>query len=71
MTNRTRIAIGISAATLSLSLALATASFAEDPMRQDLEFRNSLSRYDGVKKETISKDPVKKDDGAGFGRQHR
>ena len=71
MTVSTRIALGISAATLSFSLALATDAFAQDPMRQDLEFRNSLSRYDGAKKETISRDPVKKDDGAGFGRQHR
>ena len=66
MTISARIALGISATTLSLSLALATAALAQDPMRQDLEFRNSLSRYDGAKKETISMDPVKKEDGAGF-----
>jgi pentapeptide MXKDX repeat protein len=57
MTISTRIALGISTAALSLSLALAPAAFAQDPMSQDLEFRNSLSRYDGAK------NPVKKDDG--------
>jgi pentapeptide MXKDX repeat protein len=57
MTISTRIALGISAAALSLSLALVPAAFAQDPMSRDLEFRNSLFRYDGVK------NPAKKDDG--------
>ncbi len=68
---RTPIALGISAAIVSLSLALSTSAFALDAMQQDLEFRNSLSRYDAAKKETISKDPVKKDYSAGFWRPHR
>ena len=53
----TPIALGISAVALSLSLALAPAAFAQDAMSRDLEFRNSLFRYDGAK------NPVKKDDG--------
>ncbi len=57
MTISTRVALGISAAALSLSQALAPAAFAHDPMSQDLEFRNSLSRYNGAK------NPVKKGDG--------
>jgi pentapeptide MXKDX repeat protein len=56
MTIDTRIALGISTAALLLSLALVPAAFAQDPMSRDLEFRNSLSRYDGAK------NPVKKDD---------
>ena len=56
MTISTSIALGISAVALSLSLALAPAAFAQDPMSRDLEFRNSLFRYDGAK------NPVKKDD---------
>lgn len=71
MTVRTRIALGISATIVSLSLALSTAAVAMDAMQQDLEFRNSLSRYDSAKRETISKDPVKKDYGAGYERHHR
>jgi len=58
MTIRTSIALGISAVPLSLSLALVPAAFAQDPMSRDLEFRNSLFRYDGTK------NPVKKNDGA-------
>ena len=53
MTISTSIALGA----LSLSLALAPAAFAQDAMSRDLEFRNSLFRYDGAK------NPVKKDDG--------
>jgi pentapeptide MXKDX repeat protein len=60
MTISTGIALGISAAALSLCLAFAPAAFAQDPMSRDLEFRNSLSRYDGAK------NPVKKDDGTGI-----
>ena len=56
MTISTSIALGISAAALSLNLALVPAAFAEDSMSRDLEFRNSLFRYDGAK------NPVKKDD---------
>ena len=57
MTISTSIALGISAVALSLSLALAPAALAQDAMSRDLEFRNSLFRYDGAK------NPVKKDDG--------
>ena len=57
MTISTSIALGISAVALSLSLALVSAAFAQDAMSRDLEFRNSLLRYDGAK------NPVKKDDG--------
>ena len=57
MTISTSIALGTSAVALSFNLALAPAAFAQDPMSRDLEFRNSLSRYDGAK------NPVKKDDG--------
>ena len=54
MTISTRIGLGISAAALLLSLALAPAAFAQDPMSQDLEFRNSLSRYDGAKNQGVA-----------------
>ena len=56
MTISSSIALGISAAALSLNLALVSAAFAQDAMSRDLEFRNSLFRYDGAK------NPVKKDD---------
>ena len=56
MTISSSIALGISAAALSLNLALVSAAFAQDAMSRDLEFRNSLLRYDGAK------NPVKKDD---------
>jgi pentapeptide MXKDX repeat protein len=64
----TCIVPGISAAALWLSLAIAPAAFAQDPMSQDIDFRNGLSRDIGVKKDpvsraTVSKDPAKKDDG--------
>jgi pentapeptide MXKDX repeat protein len=68
MTIATRIVPGILAAALSFSLAGASAAFADDPMSQDIGFRNSLSRGDGVRrdtsKDTVSKGPTKKDDGA-------
>jgi pentapeptide MXKDX repeat protein len=69
MTISTPIAVGVSAAALSFSLALAPSAFARDadPMRQDLEFRNSLSRYDGANAEAISKDPVKIHNGKRYG----
>jgi pentapeptide MXKDX repeat protein len=57
MTINTSIALGISAVALSLHLALVPAAFAQDAMSRDLEFRNSLFRYDGAKT------PVKKDGG--------
>ncbi|MGB9117912.1 pentapeptide MXKDX repeat protein [Bradyrhizobium sp.] len=68
MTISTRIVLGISAAAVSLSLARAPAVFAQDPMTQDIDFRNAMSRGDGVKKDTMAKDtvpkdPTKKDDG--------
>ena len=68
MNASTRIGLGISAAALWLSLAIAPAAFAQDPMSQDVDFRNSLSGDIGVKRDTVSratvsKDPAKKDDG--------
>jgi pentapeptide MXKDX repeat protein len=54
MTNRTRIALGVSAAAISFSLALAPTAFAQD----------SMKKTDGMmKKDTMSKDSMKKDDG--------
>jgi pentapeptide MXKDX repeat protein len=55
-----RIAPGMLAAALSLSLALAPAAFAQDSMQQDVDFKNGLSRYDGVRNDTGSKAPIKK-----------
>ncbi len=62
MTVSTRVVLGISAAALSLSLALVPAAFAQDPMAQDVDFRNNLSKDGGFKKDTISKDSTRKDD---------
>jgi pentapeptide MXKDX repeat protein len=70
MTFSNRIALGISAATILLSLALAPVAFADDPMSQDIDFRNNTSRDTGVKKDRVPRDavvsrgPAKKDDGA-------
>lgn len=63
MTISTRIAPGISVAALLLSLVVTPAAFAKDPMALDIDFRNSLSKDGGIKKDTISTDPTKKDDG--------
>ena len=68
MTVSTRIVLGISAAALWLNLVIAPAAFAQDPMSQDIDFRNAMARGDGVKKDTMARDPVfkgpvKKDDG--------
>jgi pentapeptide MXKDX repeat protein len=73
MTISTRIVLGISAAVLSFSLARAPMAFAGDPMAQDIEFRNGMSRGDGVRRDTMARDtvsrdtvsrgPTKKDDG--------
>jgi len=51
MTTTTRI--GLSAALVSLGLAFAPAVFAQDKMGKD----------DGMKKESMSRDAMKKDDG--------
>jgi pentapeptide MXKDX repeat protein len=56
----TRIALGISASALSLGLALAPVAFAQDSMKQDLDFKSGVSRDDGVKKDTMPKAPTKK-----------
>jgi pentapeptide MXKDX repeat protein len=53
MTTTTRIGLGLSAALVSLGLAFAPAVFAQDKMGKD----------DGMKKESMSKDAMKKDDG--------
>jgi pentapeptide MXKDX repeat protein len=53
MTITTRIGLGLSAALVSLGLAFAPAVFAQDKMGKD----------DGMKKESMSKDAMKKDDG--------
>ena len=63
MTISTRVAPGILTAVLLFSPALAPAAFARDPMAQDVDFRNSLSRDGGVRKETVFSDSTKKDDG--------
>ena len=64
MTIRTRIGLGISAAAFSLSLALAPAVAAEDSMKQDLDFKNGLLSNDGgIRKSTVVREPVKKDEG--------
>jgi pentapeptide MXKDX repeat protein len=55
-----RIVLGISVAALSLSLARAPAAFGQDSMQIDLDFKNGLSREDGIRKETVSKPPVRK-----------
>ena len=48
-----RIAPGIAAGILAFSLALAPAAFAqEDSMKQDLDFKNGLSRGEAVKRDT-------------------
>jgi pentapeptide MXKDX repeat protein len=53
MTTTTRIGLSLSAALVSLGLAFAPAVFAQDKMGKD----------DGMKKESMSKDAMKKDDG--------
>ena len=55
-----RIALGISVAALSLSLARAPAAFGQDSMQIDLDFKSGLSRDDGIRKDTLSKAPLKK-----------
>jgi pentapeptide MXKDX repeat protein len=64
-----RIMFGILAAALSLSLASTPAVSAQDAMQQDIDFKNSLSKHDGAKNETISNGPVKKSRDAGIVRQ--
>jgi pentapeptide MXKDX repeat protein len=49
----TRIGLGLSAALVSLGLAFAPAAFAQDKM----------GKGDGMKKESMSKDGMKKEDG--------
>jgi pentapeptide MXKDX repeat protein len=53
MTITTRFGLGVSAALVSLSLAVAPAAFAQDKMGKD----------DGMKKESMSKDAMKKGGG--------
>ena len=53
MTTTTRIGLSLSAALVSLGLAFAPAVFAQDKMGKD----------DGMKKESMSGDAMKKDDG--------
>jgi pentapeptide MXKDX repeat protein len=53
MTIKTCIGLGLSAVLVSLGLAFAPATFAQDKMGKD----------DGMKKESMSKDAMKKDDG--------
>jgi pentapeptide MXKDX repeat protein len=61
MTITTRIVSGILAAALSFSLAGASAAFAGDPMSQDIDFRNGMSRGDGVRKDTMARDTLARD----------
>lgn len=66
MTIRGRIVLGISAVALLFGLARAPAAFAGDPMTQDVDFKNAMSRGDGVKKDVMARDtrdPMKKDAG--------
>ncbi len=59
-----RLAPRIPAALLALSLALGAAlnllvaskAFAEDPMSQDIDFRNSASG--GVRRDTVIREPI-------------
>jgi pentapeptide MXKDX repeat protein len=53
MTTTTRIGLGLSAALVSLGLAFAPAAFAQDKM----------GKGDGMKKESMSKDGMKKENG--------
>jgi pentapeptide MXKDX repeat protein len=70
----TRIAPGILAAAVSLSVALAPPAFAQDGMKQDLDFKSGVSRDDGtrndptISKGTTSRYSLKKDEGTKKGR---
>jgi pentapeptide MXKDX repeat protein len=55
-----RIALGISVAALSLSLARAPAAFGQDSMQIDLDFKSGRSSDGSIRKDTISKPPVRK-----------
>jgi pentapeptide MXKDX repeat protein len=55
-----RIVLGISIAALSLSLANAPAAFGQDSMQLDLDFKSGRSSDDGIRKDTISRPPVRK-----------
>jgi pentapeptide MXKDX repeat protein len=57
MITSSRIVLGISAALVSFGLALAPAAFAQEKMGKD----------DGMKKESMSKDAMKKGDGMNDG----
>jgi pentapeptide MXKDX repeat protein len=62
MTIRTRIALGVSAAVLSLGLALSPAAFAQDKMGKDDGMKKDTMSKDGMKKDTMSKDDGMKKD---------
>lgn len=62
MTIRTRIVLGVSAAALSLGLALSPAAFAQDKMGKDDGMKKDTMSKDGMKKDTMSKDDGMKKD---------
>jgi pentapeptide MXKDX repeat protein len=62
MTIRSRVALGLSAAVLSLGLALAPAAFAQDKMGKDDGMKKETMSKDGMKKDTMSKDDAMKKD---------
>ena len=62
MTIHTRVALGVSAAVLSLGLALAPAAFAQDKMGKDDGMKKDTMSKDGMKKDTMSKDNGMKKD---------
>lgn len=62
MTIRNRIALGVSAAVLSLGLALSPAAFAQDKMGKDDGMKKDTMSKDGMKKDTMSKDDGMKKD---------
>jgi hypothetical protein len=65
MTIVIRIAPAISVAALLLCLLFAPAALAQDAMQQDLDFKNGLTRNDGVKGGVTFNGPARRVDGTG------
>ena len=65
MTVCTRMKIGISVVVLSLNFVLATASFAQDAMQLDIDFKNALSQAPHVVQEPIVQGPRDEEKNAG------
>ena len=53
---RRMIVLGISTAVVSLLVMHVPSAFAEDPMTQDIDFRNGASRADGTRKDTQARE---------------